>query len=562
MLYQNENNGLWYYEQTFTNPVNGFVEGCCYENGYNTGSCDIGGGWTGWCVDTYYISSNPTTLPESGTGWWIDKYYIGAVESTLPESGTGWDSLSSIYYIDGNATTLNESGNGYWGITYFFYIGGVQTTLPESGTGWWSNKYYIGGVESPLPESGNGWWNNIYYIGGVETTLPENGTGFWQNPQGSNWPDLYVNGNLFTGWFDNKYYIGGLETNLPQSGTGWWTNWQTLEAWFYINGVQTTLPESGTGLWEEKYYVNGNQFTGWLDSTYYVGGVQTTLPQNGTGWWTNKFYIEGVQTTLPQNGTGWWDNKYYISAIQTTLPQNGTGWWNNKYYINGVESNPPVPSSGYIYYGQSAPIKLADKQITFFPEGLIMVQQGYKIRVSDEATYQNYFAAGNILDVQSAAIDNLYIHPKPNFSIGADGFITINVTAYGRTNTEGITTNPAMMGDMDETYIAPDGRVFRGTLLCLWQYVVVKRVVLSGQFTPVTASDYSDIVKVRNPSDFSFNFPVEGVTDGGNQAFYAISVVPVVSRVDIQNFGHWDVITITITPKAQAFYDNSTPPTP
>jgi hypothetical protein len=77
------------------------------------------------------------------------------------------------------------------------------------------------------------------------------------------------------------------------------------------------------------------------------------------------------------------------------------------------------------------------KKVKTFPSGLVLVTQDYAVPRGQEAAYAATFAVGQPLEVDSPAIDGLYIFPEPEWVDSGDGFTRLTVSAYGRTNTVG-----------------------------------------------------------------------------------------------------------------------------
>jgi hypothetical protein len=75
------------------------------------------------------------------------------------------------------------------------------------------------------------------------------------------------------------------------------------------------------------------------------------------------------------------------------------------------------------------------KRVKTFPSGLVLVTQDYAVPRGQEADYAATFAVGQPLEVDSPAIDGLYIFPEPEWVDSGDGFTRLTVTAYGRSNT-------------------------------------------------------------------------------------------------------------------------------
>jgi hypothetical protein len=72
------------------------------------------------------------------------------------------------------------------------------------------------------------------------------------------------------------------------------------------------------------------------------------------------------------------------------------------------------------------------KRVKTFPSGLVLVTQDYAVPRGQENNYAATFAVGQPLEVDSPAIDGLYIFPEPQWVDSGDGFTRLTVTAYGK----------------------------------------------------------------------------------------------------------------------------------
>jgi hypothetical protein len=89
------------------------------------------------------------------------------------------------------------------------------------------------------------------------------------------------------------------------------------------------------------------------------------------------------------------------------------------------------------------------KKVKTFPSGLVLVTQDYAVPRGQESNYAAMFAVGQPLEVDSPAIDGLYIFPEPEWVDSGDGFTRLTVSAYGRTNTVGTTTKRGFLYNQD-----------------------------------------------------------------------------------------------------------------
>jgi hypothetical protein len=90
-----------------------------------------------------------------------------------------------------------------------------------------------------------------------------------------------------------------------------------------------------------------------------------------------------------------------------------------------------------IYQQTPAPWKTNQATITTFKSGLLRVDQEYLVPTASLADYYPRFLAGEELtDIDSPAMDGLYIYPTPQFQNRGDGLTAINVSAYGRVSNQ------------------------------------------------------------------------------------------------------------------------------
>mgnify|MGYP003678154598 FL=1 len=89
-----------------------------------------------------------------------------------------------------------------------------------------------------------------------------------------------------------------------------------------------------------------------------------------------------------------------------------------------------------IYQATPPPWATGTKSIQSFASGLLRVDQEYMVPTATAFTDGAAFVRGAVLtDTTSPAVDGLYVYPDPQWSDGGDGFSTIAVSAYGRTQT-------------------------------------------------------------------------------------------------------------------------------
>lgn len=89
-----------------------------------------------------------------------------------------------------------------------------------------------------------------------------------------------------------------------------------------------------------------------------------------------------------------------------------------------------------IYQSSAPPWQTGTKNIQSFASGLFRVDQEYIVPTATALTDGAALVRGAVLtDTTSPAVDGLYIYPDPQWSDGGEGFSTIAVSAYGRTQT-------------------------------------------------------------------------------------------------------------------------------
>ena len=89
-----------------------------------------------------------------------------------------------------------------------------------------------------------------------------------------------------------------------------------------------------------------------------------------------------------------------------------------------------------IFQSSAPPWQTGTKNIQSFASGLFRVDQEYMVPTATAFTDGAAFVRGAVLtDTTSPAVDGLYIYPDPQWSDGGEGFSTIAVSAYGRTQT-------------------------------------------------------------------------------------------------------------------------------
>ena len=93
----------------------------------------------------------------------------------------------------------------------------------------------------------------------------------------------------------------------------------------------------------------------------------------------------------------------------------------------------------YIYHTKNAGwTAQADRTVQPFPSGLCRISQSYIAKNSD-VNYST-FAQGSVFPDSSPCIDGAYVFPEPTYENMGNGFTRVRVTAYGRVNTTGVTS--------------------------------------------------------------------------------------------------------------------------
>jgi hypothetical protein len=93
----------------------------------------------------------------------------------------------------------------------------------------------------------------------------------------------------------------------------------------------------------------------------------------------------------------------------------------------------------YTYHGTSELIALPNRTVQTYPSGLVRVERSFVCRTGLATQKRRIFRLGEQMpnEVNSVAIDGLFIFPDPSEVMRDDGFVEFRVTAYGRTNLSG-----------------------------------------------------------------------------------------------------------------------------
>jgi hypothetical protein len=93
----------------------------------------------------------------------------------------------------------------------------------------------------------------------------------------------------------------------------------------------------------------------------------------------------------------------------------------------------------YTYHGTSQLIALPNRTVQTYPSGLVRVERSFVCQKGLAEQKRRIFRLGAQMpnEVNSVAIDGLFIFPDPSEVMRDDGFVEFRVTAYGRTNLSG-----------------------------------------------------------------------------------------------------------------------------
>jgi hypothetical protein len=94
----------------------------------------------------------------------------------------------------------------------------------------------------------------------------------------------------------------------------------------------------------------------------------------------------------------------------------------------------------YTYHGASNLIPLPGRSVQTYPSGLVRVERSFVCRKADVAKNRNTIRVNERMpmDDGAPAFDGLFIFPEPQEQVRDDGFVEFRVTAYGRTNINGV----------------------------------------------------------------------------------------------------------------------------
>lgn len=195
------------------------------------------------------------------------------------------------------------------------------------------------------------------------------------------------------------------------------------------------------------------------------------------------------------------------------------------------------------------------KRVKTFPSGLVLVSQDYAVPRGQEANYAATFAVGQPLEVDSPAIDGLYIFPEPEWIDSGDGFTRLTVSAYGRFDSTGNKTLTKTL-QLQKAYWSIAG--FNGspatnysqTFLSIADQMVWQFILPKTSAPNVSTSDQLKIYRLNgqqvNPllvTEF-FNTAGHRVVSGAGSSTLSLSVSNKITRAECTNFGSFDEWTV------------------
>lgn len=107
----------------------------------------------------------------------------------------------------------------------------------------------------------------------------------------------------------------------------------------------------------------------------------------------------------------------------------------------------------YNYIGATGAIKTGNRTTRIFPSGLCCIQEQWVTRKGEGLG----IGEGAILADPGPCIDNAYVFPAPEANEQGDGFTRWNVTAYGRSNTQGSTRYNRSIVSLRKIVVSEDG---------------------------------------------------------------------------------------------------------
>lgn len=189
-------------------------------------------------------------------------------------------------------------------------------------------------------------------------------------------------------------------------------------------------------------------------------------------------------------------------------------------------------------------IPTGDRMVSTFPSGLVRVDQSFICKTSSATTHRNALAIGNNFPNGSyPAIDGLIIFPAPQEVTRNNGFTEFIVSAYGRSNAEGITdtNNPYSFSrdvvaiyDDDEDPLTPDMVQF-ATRYYDANAAVIKKVITANTFIDIS------LVSGLVPTPIMTSGPEPGGFQDWPEHNYQLGIESVVKT----NYGDFSEIEMT-----------------
>lgn len=236
----------------------------------------------------------------------------------------------------------------------------------------------------------------------------------------------------------------------------------------------------------------------------------------------------------------------------------------------------------YTYHGTTDLIALPNRTVQTYPSGLVRVERSFVCRKAQAATYRRAIKVGEKmpLDDGAPAIDGLYIFPDPSEVVRDDGFVEFRVTAYGRTNKTGQQTAqapiPGMLdlnigfNSLNLSYDPSDSTSSKTELVYYKESIPIDTISVIYKFCIPANTRY------ENPNILDIGGVFLSGTDISifTQSYLNIEVFPFLnsgitpstlerispkfySTIDAftrTNFGKFDEISVTYTPRAGAIY--------
>ena len=239
----------------------------------------------------------------------------------------------------------------------------------------------------------------------------------------------------------------------------------------------------------------------------------------------------------------------------------------------------------YIYHTKNNGwIPQPDRTVQPFPSGLCRISQSYIAKNSD-VNYST-FAQGSALLDPSPCIDGAYIFPEPSYENMGNGFTRVRVTAYGRVNTTGTSSEQIVDGFLNLnlpgtiTQLSPYGFFYAYTYAKIpritRKFVDVNNALADDLIVPLTNNiknsiyvgtswggymPYLDFENQIRGVDFGFNFTFRETTvpivliptpgfDGlvlpiSSEAIVELVSIPISGELQSTSFGFFNEYTIS-----------------